>query len=592
MVNKIAVIAIVALVAIPIGLGYALNFQDVEYTRYTDDKVTNVTDYLQTSTMDTYAATNTYSLNTFNYRPYGNVLTSENISTPIIPEYKKEIMGTSGSIVYIKSNNLLNSPAGTVWDYGYTNIIVPGPLQLRLTLTGAYGSVTITNPIFWQCIPDGQQYNGMNTYTVYYTFAKYDAATGTYSNTDAGTYFRVLESGGFVWNNINYTGTPEQYWQKPVGIPDGMQRERYPDLNQGFAISNQATGTVTVNTPYASPVAQDWLFSRGGVRDILFTIDLSQVTGGFELWQNAYDGAHIQSFNRILIVNNEDTHTFAGVDLIYKEGKPNVYQVWIGNTGFEVRYIGQQWPNQMGEANYFRTWFIPYMDNDNVTNPLNYTQDPSYIRALHFTGLPDGQNPSATYPNRAGYTIGQMRFDYAASRQATIKVIEDNTYDPAKLMGAVNVKTTLTDVTLPGASISFSGETFTVSENKLVFHNVKIPLKNLKFESHVNENNTYDNLINGTLVSTTAEPSTITFNGRWGGDISSTSLTLETGTEQKWIAGGWAWDGVGVSFGMVGLVACVGVFIALGMYGRRSGAKVGALMLVCAGGALIFLSLL
>lgn len=585
MVNKIAVMAVVALVAIPIGLGYALNFQDVEYTRYTDDKITNVTEYLQTGTMDTYAATNTYSLNTFNYRPYGNVLTSANISTPIVPEYKKMIHGTSASISYLHDSSLMGNPSGNSWIYGYTGITVPGPLQLRLTITGTYNAGTFDNPIFYQCVPDS---NG--TFTVYLIYAAYDPATGTYSNTKAASFFYALATGGFSWNRINYTGTPDKYW-RPVTLGDYPQ-EAYPDLNQGFSIGNKATGTVTVNTQYASPVSQNWLFSQGGVRDVLFTIDMSQVTGGFELWQNAYTGSYTQNVNRIQIVNNGDTHTFAGVDLLYNDGKPNIYQIWIRSSGFEVRYIGQQWPNQMGEANYFRSWFIPFMDNENVTDPLNYTRDPLYIQGLQFTGLPDGQNPSATYPNRTGYNIGQMRFDYAASRQATIKVIEDNTYDPAKLMGAVNVKTTLTDVALPGISVSFGGETFTVSENKLIFHGVKIPLKGLKFESHVNESNTYDNLINGTLVSTTAEPSTITFNGRWGGNISSASLAQETGTEQKWIAGGWAWDGVGVSFGMVGLVACVGVFIALGMYGRRSGAKVGALMLVCAGGALIFLSLL
>jgi hypothetical protein len=42
----------------------------------------------------------------------------------------------------------------------------------------------------------------------------------------------------------------------------------------------------------------------------------------------------------------------------------------------------------------------------------------------------------------------------------------------------------------------------------------------------------------------------------------------------------------------VGLITSVGAFIALAMYGRASGAKVGSLMLVCGGAAFMFILLM
>ena len=42
----------------------------------------------------------------------------------------------------------------------------------------------------------------------------------------------------------------------------------------------------------------------------------------------------------------------------------------------------------------------------------------------------------------------------------------------------------------------------------------------------------------------------------------------------------------------MGLITCAAVFVGLGMYGARSGAKVGKLMIICGCAAFVFLALM
>ena len=54
-----------------------------------------------------------------------------------------------------------------------------------------------------------------------------------------------------------------------------------------------------------------------------------------------------------------------------------------------------------------------------------------------------------------------------------------------------------------------------------------------------------------------------------------------------WHAGEFGLDKRG--FAVAGLLACAALFVALGMSGQRSGAKVGLLLLICGGAAVGFL---
>ena len=54
-----------------------------------------------------------------------------------------------------------------------------------------------------------------------------------------------------------------------------------------------------------------------------------------------------------------------------------------------------------------------------------------------------------------------------------------------------------------------------------------------------------------------------------------------------WHAGEFGLDKKG--FAVAGLLACGGLLVALGMSGQRSGGKMGVLLLICGGAAIVFL---
>jgi hypothetical protein len=93
----------------------------------------------------------------------------------------------------------------------------------------------------------------------------------------------------------------------------------------------------------------------------------------------------------------------------------------------------------------------------------------------------------------------------------------------------------------------------------------------LVLSSILNEDGDYDNMIGGTIISTSATPSTITFNGTWSGSITTQSMESFTYTKPEWNAGSFAWDGMDQNFLIVGLVTCLGVFVALGIYAKKRG---------------------
>ena len=72
MVSKIAVMALVAVVAVPILLGYGMNFETVQETRYeSDGDPLNVTPLIRSGTEYTYVNSNSYELNARDIWPLG-----------------------------------------------------------------------------------------------------------------------------------------------------------------------------------------------------------------------------------------------------------------------------------------------------------------------------------------------------------------------------------------------------------------------------------------------------------------------------------------------------------------------------------------
>lgn len=149
----------------------------------------------------------------------------------------------------------------------------------------------------------------------------------------------------------------------------------------------------------------------------------------------------------------------------------------------------------------------------------------------------------------------------------------------------------LQDVVKAGDSIGFNGTMYRVVGNKLIindFRTIDIIGKTITISSRSSDNVTWNNYINGILVSNSASMSDVTLNGTWG--VSSYNLyglTIEHKIKQEWMPGGFDFDTSALS--IIGLAACAAAFVILGLTGARSGGKIIWLAVICGGGALVFL---
>lgn len=523
MVNKIAVIALVAIVACPILLGYGMNFQNVAETVYTPDQNSvNVTQLLEDSTAYQYITADPYTMNAqvFSQNQYPLYSTTGSINTSL---YMKQYFYQTGE------TPSPYDPRDVEWYHlEYSNTA-----GFDITITGTGGNlVPIAQVTDVYYLKDGDNlyithHNGtVNNYhgVIYVSYAALPAGSATvhYALTAWDTYEKVSQAnafinliGGYKFNNSIQYNLPS-LTNKMV-----MSLDLYTGVNGSFGL--------TFGTPAE------------------LGINFTKQSGYWSVKVNNGSGPLTEIFQ--LPINNSSN---------------SVYQMTITNKELRFDYIGGWYMPSFGIANSYATWSY---DID--------IHDFQYI-----TYHPE--NPTTVSPT--------LRMDLVMVRAMDYNIIEDKNYDPSKYQPN-NPATTINKIQQYGSSISFGGHTYAVSKKSISIGTHQLSLEGMVFDS-VPNGGSYDNRINGTVISTTASPSTITFSGKWLMNVSTDSQSSTTTYHQKWIAGSFAWDGMDTNFLIVGLITSLGVFIALGIYGRKSGAKVWPLMIVCGGAAALFFCLL
>ena len=564
-VPKVAVIALVAIIAIPILLGYAMNLTEVTESDYkgSGDSVI-VSDLLMNGMDYTTAHGNIYQLNT-NFMMGG---------IKSLPLYENHTSANTNLYSRILSVAAMDSTDYDLWDYYNWGINVmdsTSTTYLRMSIYKVSGGTETSY---------GYQNNIINasydaqTNTLYYSYIVYSGLytfVNTSSFTDDHIRLKFTYYGGFDPSD-NVT-----MWGASVN-DDPSLYSGYVDFAAGFRILDHKQA---VNQPY---IWTEWpagsVIFPTDTKTALITIDLDSITDSNYSVRFGSPGYYLNKTTTAGTVSwqivdyYDPTYT---IDLYYNQSGGNTYQIYMytdndrtpsGTPGYynytrhvEYRYVGD-WPDLIGEANYYLKF--------------DYT----------YTSLDD------EYPNFGGFAVEAsitpiMRVDDAEYKALSYQVIKNEEYDPSVFR--TNPTTTISNINKFGSSLSFGGNTYTVSnEGKITISGHEIPVNNLTLSSVPNSSGTYDNKIGNTIISTTATPSKITFGGSWLATISTQSLESYTYTKTEWIAGSFAWDGMDQNFLMAGLITSLGVFIALGIYGRRSGARVLPLMLVCGGAALLF----
>lgn len=552
MVSKIAVTALVLIIATPILLGYAFNLTEVTETGYkaNDDSV-NVTPLLKSGERYTSAAADLYSINTDFVWSAGNEAHIKPIYTTKVDKsslpmerfdfvagdyyssafkfsnyhyfYYQNNMDGSGSITF----NLLNAADNSVlasypqiytWDWDLQR----GTVQFTDTSLNR-SEITITNP----------QDRGFQFVPV-----------GGYSSTGYAERLSISGTSRSVDFSSGYYFTNTRTMIK-VGLPEKTK---------------SMLMTINLNSITASTYSFDLRFDN---TDVYVTLNKTTV-GGVVKWsvKDYYSGNTIIDNLYYDPMNSDNTYQlYYYTDNIYLNSNDNLYH---GDSHLEFRYVGS-WPTLIGAANSYLTY--------------NYDKESSSAYKFDRVGLLIGKYSTLT-------RTPTIRMDQAIFSAFTYEVMEDVNYSPSDFRS--NPCTTINNPQIYGTSLTFGGNTYVISDGKISLSGHEIPVKGLVLSSIPNDLGTYDNKIGNTVISTTAQPSSISFNGQWSASISTQSMESYTYTKTEWNAGSFAWDGIDQNFLMVGLITCLGAFIALGIYIRKTGKGLMPLLIVCGCAAGLF----
>lgn len=538
MVSKTSVIAVVLLVACPILIGYAMAFEDVERDVWDADRTRAVNGLLNNSSNWNWSTANTYQLNGIEslrniedqrFTPYYNKIASSPYTTI---EVTRADM-TAGQYV------LLNDGSGTVF-FDSDLLDLGAQITFVYDLAGVPTTV-IKDVVFvsWngtslRIMTPQEQYL---TYTNVEKFTLDEDFTIQYYN--AGTY--ADPAAGWKIEQSDFTAALDHpmFW----GYPDFVSDDVIITVDFGPTLASLTTDTTGVIQPETN---------GGSVTDRPVQITIHVDDPG-----DPDDESSYMSFNGTKVPTSQSAGTFTSTG--------NVWQFEFTLEGVSAYYI-KDWPQQIGRADYYQVIEMPYTYMD---------EEQAHITEIYEIAMQDG------------YTY---RVDYAHIRSSSYPVITDVTWDPNDLLmdSSASYRITFGSGQI-GDSITWGGETYTITDGKITVNNVKIKVSDLQLDSRYKDG-TRTNYINGREISTGANQ--LELSGTWGAVVSLSELSYSTVTSTEWQPGVFAWNGVDSSFALMGLITCVGVFIGLGMYGRRSGAKVGTLMLICGGAALIFLALI
>lgn len=541
----------VAIIAVPILVGYGLNFETESYSYYSaTGSETNVTPLLQNSTTYNYTNANPYSLNADVLNEGSQTTEYTNTAPHFMPRYQSFI-DTPTSMALNTGNLGTGDNFSSIYLLQIDNMAAGRNSTLTTTVQYTQNGATQTATIYHTTIISYDKSDNILYINGSLSTPTANPYTYSYENPISTTYSGAVGADAYI---VRSTPSTNKYvditagWTMPGGVPGA--RVYLPPAPAQSILFTMNLDTVS-NSEYEIYFQIGTTESGGHSNRLTF----ERVVNGSDVSWYAYNGAYPVS-SRVQIPYNPDISN-------------NTVQFNITRTGCDLRYIGS-WQNTIGEANYYWSnhfdwlgWSIP---------------DTHYIPRITI-GTPGVSASGAVF-----------RVDAANVLATTLPVILDNTYDPVYSTNHTNPATTVKDVQKYGTSFTFGGQTFNVTNGTFTIGTSNpIPVDGMKLDSIPDGNGNYDNRINGTKISTTATPSAITFNGQWRANVSTVSQEEVVKADTHWVAGKFAWQGLDDNFLMVGLLTSAAAFVGLAMYGRKSGAKVGALLLVCGGAAFMFI---
>lgn len=176
------------------------------------------------------------------------------------------------------------------------------------------------------------------------------------------------------------------------------------------------------------------------------------------------------------------------------------------------------------------------------------------------------------------------RVESATILSGSFPSTEDYTLNMDNLFPDKSYSLKLNSIGIYGDTLTIGTHAYTVANGRISIDGDSVALKGANIASRWN-GSSYDLYVASHKIGTSSDPASITFGGEWSLTVTAQILKQVTGEKAEWAPGSFAFDED--SFKGVIVLAAALTFIGVGMYGARSGVKVGLLLMICGGAALI-----
>lgn len=613
MVSKLAVTAIVLIIAVPILLGYGLAFEEEEYVSYeTSDRI-NLTDRVLNSTnpillTSTNPLNNSELLATITYP--GTGVTETTIKAPAYVStgdtYSSIPLYETVTGYYSLSSGTTNTTEGVnqgsysaIWfndqeSYPYLMVTANQLMQLDLSnpsyvsMGNSFGPFIQSGSDSWMINVGGSDRSTGDIRIISDRFPTYTIRYVPYTDVNldhnytititTAAAIKVTHTGGAVdYHPILSTPTGGiQILRSGSSLAIGDTRYTNVDHISIAAAANQVYYSYTQPAEgggYADP-SYGWTtdVAPAGTISRIYWIN-SQLNGSVRLLADIQQGEYVD----LQPMLDQTATSWVSIR------KPTATNVTVNNNNLgNYRYLCIDITGSSVTVSGIDSW------------PNMYTA-PNIINSVTVDLSPTTELFDRVY--LSGSNTINYRIDSAEILSGYFATTENATIDMGTLWPDKSFVLSLNSIGIYGDSISYAGQNFPVTDGSITVDGQRIRLLQAAFSAiYDEETETYTPTINGIELNTELPPSPIApalgLGGEWSLTLMAYNVERIEGTRMVWQAGEFAFNGADSSFALLGLLTCGAVFVGLGMYGRRSGAKVGMLMLITGCAALIFLAMI
>ena len=530
----IAAVALTLVIITPIGMGFLLSMSDETTTTLERGEGVNVTDLLINSeanyvTTYTGVSNNSY-LTGGGYPTY--VKTGSTVTAyPVISSTTTSYSFSSGGIILVDVN-------GDVLGY-------PTEAAEKQTGTGTTAYVGLKMQI------KSADYSGSDLQEVYawewYGTDLLKVYTGTSDDLTEHTFTQVTLA--YVYRDVT---TPT------VNITKySYSDSTYGDVSYGWTMPSGSSWTNTHANETVSFLVDVSGLSRDGSTGYL----------GFVLTDA--DGGWIHDL------------------CIYKDGNSgmiSVYELYASGHGvIELGVFDELRVTIDSTTNTFTV--------DGITSWPTFGYTPTVINSVSVTTDEAVDEFSDVLIYYQKYTSKPVfRVDSTIIKGGTYPAIVDKIYDPTSSFPGYDVDFVIKGADVYGDAITVGDTSYAVTDGRIALDDgTVVRLKDASFRFQESDG-VHTVSVNGTEICASEDAVSIGFSGLWSMTAYSYKLEEKSSTSLTWHAGEFGLDRTGIA--AVGLLVCGGLLVGLGMTGARSGAKIGALLLICGGAALVYIMII